>query len=112
MGEVENAMGRKLESEETGEEGGEGHDGQEKKKRAAEAREGIGRQIGGLGDFGQDCAEDRAEAGGCDDAPAEGEEGGGFGVEERGVGDGEVFDAEVGGDLVMEDAVGDGGEET
>ena len=65
-----------------------------------------------MGDFGEDYAEEGAYPYGGGEAPAEAEDGGGTGVKERGVGEGEVFDAEMGGDLVVDDAVGDGGEET
>ena len=61
---------------------------------------------------GEGDAEEEADPPGGDDAPAEGEEGGVLGAVENGrVEDGEVFEADAGGDLVVDFAVEDCGED-
>lgn len=79
------------------------------------AKQGVGCELGlvaGAGGESDEDAEYAAHPGGCANSPGEGEHGWGLGFDDFGVGDGEVFNADSRGDLVVDDSVDAGGEDT
>jgi len=111
-GKGDDGMPGKLESQDSGKGCRERHCREEDQKGTVEAREGIRRQSIGLRNFREDRPQYGAHSDGRKDAPAESEDRGGFCMKQTRVGDSEVFDAQMSGDLIVDDAISNRGEET
>jgi len=108
---VEDACAGGEEADEASDGRNDEHAGEQGEERADELGGGEFWSWSHTGGEGESATQGESYPPGGDDAPEQAEDGGGIGIDEARVADSEVFEADARGDLVVDDAVGDGSED-